>query len=248
MRRIIYIILATLVAGLILTVPQPAQAAPSTMISKLAAGRSASMIVFGDSTGNEKHEWVYRLTQSLAKKYPKVNVRYTTWLPGQLRYPPSQLVHKGTGKGTLMVWNASAAGKYTGYHVEHFARMMPKNPDMAWISHGHNEDTALSTMTPNLDRWRTQYLALSTKIEQAAPSTRIVVVLQNPRIVPRAYDRDILLARQQIVQERGYGLLNVYRSYKRTFTWSAAWMADNTHPNATGQQKWAYWAFKWLMA
>jgi lysophospholipase L1-like esterase len=220
--------------------PAPGAHTRSTgpLLKKLNSRKSASLLVIGDSTGNGYDEWVYLLTKVLAKRYPDHTVRHMMWNPYDNRYRPSKLVTWAGGSApTLTVYNASAGGKSTLYHLSVFTRMMPRNPDLVFLSHGHNEG-AIGPGVPGPARWRSQYEALADRVRTAAPATEVTVVLQNPRIRAQADDADRRAVYRQIAVDRAYGLVDVHSMFVQNPRWTTQWMADNTHPNGKGEIAW----------
>lgn len=78
----------------------PASRSVGTFGSVMAAlddQQSASIIVSGDSTGNDTGEWVDLLTQWLAAYKPSQRVQYRVWDDTNQRYPDWTVVQAGTG-------------------------------------------------------------------------------------------------------------------------------------------------------
>jgi lysophospholipase L1-like esterase len=225
-----------------LTPPSAHAAEYDRPCGRIRAG-SANVVVLGDSTGNERHEWVYLTAQRLARKYPAATVRYSPWGLASGRYLPSTVVHRGTASAVMHVWNASAAGQSSRYHTVRLNRMLPKNTALVLVSHGHNEDKnytdPAAPYPADAARWRSQYEALTSAVRAARPSARICVVLQNPKTAPRTTMAERNSVYRSVAAARGYGVTDVHATFVSHVGWQVRWMTDATHPNAAGQRAWA---------
>ncbi len=213
----------------------------SRLLAKLAAGRAdASILVLGDSTGNEAGEWPDLLLRDLAKRFPRYTAAYRQF---DLRGFAPVWSKRGSGPHTLTLYNASWGGTTTRWDLP-FTRIFGSlHADLIFISHGHNE----GALVPAEPYWRDDLLALTESVSLASPSSEIVLIAQNPRTAdasmgPRRY------VTRTVAQARGYGFVNVWRAFEhaapggRVASDPAAGsllLADGVHPNAAGQRVWA---------
>jgi hypothetical protein len=69
-----------------------------------------SLVVIGDSTGNETTEWVYLFAQWLATQYLTHSVSYRLWNDAGNVYDAAVAISTGSGSNTIRIWNASISG------------------------------------------------------------------------------------------------------------------------------------------
>jgi lysophospholipase L1-like esterase len=252
-------IVATVLSALSLVIAAPAPAtagatAPGTTAAVQQAGTAAflaalrantrdlSLVVLGDSTGDEPYEWVRLTATHLASVFPRHTLLYYAWDKRTAKWRPAETVRRGTGSRTLRLWNGSVSGKSTHYPLPRLVRQVQgPRPDLVLLSFGHNEGVR-SGAGADADRWGGQYTALVESVALLAPAATITHVLQNPRFVA---GEESLQARRQAVyanlaRGRGQGTIDAHRPFLANPRWTTEWMRDPIHPNEAGQA--AAWA------
>lgn len=66
------------------------------VLADLAQGRSSSIFLLGDSTGNETTEWFYLLSQRIAALYPSIRVEYKGWDGVTFDYGTTTVIQEGS--------------------------------------------------------------------------------------------------------------------------------------------------------
>lgn len=218
--------------------------AAQRFLLKLRQGVSASMLVLGDSTGNEATEWVYLTAVALAARYPALTVRYRLWNDGGAVYDAPTTIAAGSGAGVLDIYNCSVAGKNTDYYLlPNFATMVPATaPDLVFISQGHNESPAGGL---NSQDFRERLLALAETVA-AAVNADLILIAQNPQAVDQEQQaRAVEVA--QVASLRGYGFVNVYQAFMDTGNITPLLLGDGVHPSVTGSALWSAEVLKALV-
>lgn len=72
----------------------------------LAAGSTASLMVQGDSTGNDDDEWVMLVTQAFAAQYPTAHVKYSLWNDVNQDHDAWRVVQAGSGERHALMNNS----------------------------------------------------------------------------------------------------------------------------------------------
>lgn len=192
----------------------------------------ASILVVGDSTGNEPSEWVYRLTGLLASQWPSWTVHYRLWNDASGSYDPAVSIQTGTGSRTLTIYNASVAGfttnSWLGPRAE--AAIFALDPKLTIISLGHNEQA-------DAGLWHGRYVALTEEITQRLPGTDLLLILQNPATA-NANQQARNEVYREIAARRGYGLVDVQQAFLDTGN-APGLTVDGIHPNTAGSILWA---------
>lgn len=87
------------------------------------------------------------------------------------------------GSPGIIAYNGSVAGKSVAYAADpsRLQRLTPAQPDVAFLSYGHNEGTAISMRAP--------YEQVLDALEHRWPRARLVVVGQNPQRRPRSAEQ-----------------------------------------------------------
>lgn len=197
----------------------------------------ATMLVVGDSTGNETTEWVYLTAQHLAGQFPAYTVTYQIWDDTAKAYASPITVQTGTGSNTLHVFNCSVAGWACSNVWQSFPdNIVAIQPHLTLISLGHNESSS-GTYNGFRALIYGNYLALTQAITAACPQTALVTVLQNPT---QTNTNQSLRASvyEQIAALRGHGLIDVHQVWIDANR-PGGWYADSVHPNSTGEAIWA---------
>lgn len=210
-------------------------AATQPLLRKMTrAVQDASLLIIGDSTGNETPEWAYQASLLIAADWPTHTVLYQLWNDTTKAYDAAVTIQTGTGARTLTIWNCSVPG-WTAYGPlgERFAAaVVAPRPDLVLISLGHNEDVGAF---PGAMRGR--YLALTESVAAAHPGADVALILQNPATTNdnQALRADLLT---QIAAERGFGIIDVHQHFIDAGK-PAEWYADGLHPSVQGSLEWA---------
>jgi hypothetical protein len=203
----------------------------SRLKQRLAQGKSASVLVIGDSTGNASPEWPFLFGPGVTALYPAVTSRIRTWSTGTTAYETSwTTLSTGSGSPVLSIHNFSVSGSQTYYGLGAlFAKaMMWVDPDVIIINHGHNHNsTALAAS-------RGAFYALIETLLLAHPGVPIAFIRQNPK-----QDNDTMAAIVALVDEigaaRGITTIDAYSAFIAAGKPTSLYDGDNTHPNAAGQ-------------
>lgn len=203
---------------------------PMTMAdvaAKIAApGANVVVSVLGDSTGNEPGEWVDLWAKHLAKNK---TVLFNQWGEETEKYP-TQPVSSGNGDGTITIWNGSKFGSQGQYARDRQAQIQPVRPDLIIYNYGHNP----STQGVLADIQALQ-AAAEAKYGRTIP---FVVTLQNPAQGTR---KATSAAAVQVLRDwttsKGIPVVDVPAAWAKAGA-PAAFLADEVHPNATGERIW----------
>jgi len=241
----------------------PTGGAAAALISKLDAGKeNASMVIFGDSTGDETNianRWPRRTAQWLAAKYPQYTVNFRHWDKQNADLTPtgaywalgtgkSEVIQTGTGTGNaggpfvLDIWNGSASGSAPAYNLaaarwQVMAIPISPVPDLVFINHGHNSGGSSGA------QFRYLLMQLTRAVQSLWPQAGIIVTAQNPMGVGVGdYANDLLRARAvvSLAATEGYGLVNVLQAFLNNPNYDAQWLnpADHLHPSDAGSVVW----------
>ncbi|MET0725936.1 MAG: SGNH/GDSL hydrolase family protein [Leifsonia sp.] len=207
--------------------------------------RNASLMVVGDSTGNETTEWVYLLATSLGADFPKWTVHYRLWNDTTKAYDAATVIQTGTGARTLTIWNASVSGfatiSWQGSRARAAIYDLTTPPDLIMVSMGHNEQVVAA------DIWYSRYLILTESIAWGVSTADIILIAQNPATANTNQELRRIQYRE-IAARRGYGFIDVGQAFTDTGNPAAYIQGDGIHPNAAGEQLWhdtVKRAFKW---
>lgn len=187
--------------------------------------------VLGDSTGNDKNEWVHILARRISKNYERTVVVHD-WDIDTNTF--TKVTTYGSGPSTT-IWNASGSGKSAQYSLQYFQRMTPDTPDLTFINHGHNDPwNALDGITKLV------------KMTQDAGNGPIAVIIQNPRLDGGRPGRAKLEANvfRDIADyfanpETGVTVVDVFSQFPAGDQLAGALRPDGLHPSDEWQQVWA---------
>lgn len=195
------------------------------------AGRPWTLAVFGDSTGNADDEWVYLLAAQLSAKYDRPVVIHD-WSVDANSYSGETPVGDGSN-APITIWNGSASGQSAGYSLSNFATIAPQQPDLAIVSHGHNE-TSVRQAIEEVD-------GLLRMVATAWPQRpAVALVLQSPRLDADAARQDQVVEALRARYTGGaVSLIDVHAAFRSRPSLPDLLSADLLHPNAAGEQLWA---------
>jgi hypothetical protein len=222
---------------------------PSNLFSVLRRGQAdASLVVCGDSTGNETNEWVYLAVLSIASEFPTHSVIYRLWNDGSQAYDSPVTVQTGSGARTLSVYNASVPGASAAYVYDEsvvdtrLAAIMPVPPTQIILSYGYNWTAP---------EYRFEILKAVRAVRGRQPLADIILVSQPPRAVgadneannsARAADVRAVAAQERL------GLIDAHQAFIDYGNYSADLISgvDGIHPTDLGQEVWVAEALKTL--
>lgn len=210
----------------------------SILKQKATQGRSASLMVWGDSTGNNNsgpREWPYLLADKLAQAFPSHKVLVYTWNDGSQDWTANstaQVVQNQSSAAApvLTIWNCSIPGVATHYALGSMFKASVGLPvDGLIINHGHNAITGTV-----IENQRGELLQAIEMYRELYPAIPISVIAQNPRQDSALMDSYVIGIRD-IALLRNVGVIDVYSDFiaagKPTYLYLSG---DTTHPNQGG--------------
>lgn len=192
-----------------------------------------SLVVIGDSTGNEATEWVYLFAQWLATQYTTHSVSYRLWNDGTNLYDAAVAISTGSGSNTIRIWNASIAGTQPLYAMG--SKLAPTigttpAPKLVIWNHGKNLVSAADNAL-----YRGGFIQGIDQVRQALPGVAHAALRQSPNrddsnMAPVVWQLDSI--------SQAYGdlaLVDVYSKFIAAGKDSSLYL-DNVHPSAAGSQ------------
>jgi hypothetical protein len=185
---------------------------------------SATLSVIGDSTGDERGEWVELWARRLADDGRQVALHQ--WAVDRFEPEPVQ----GRGEGDeITIWNASLSGGQANWANDQLESVQPERPDLILLSVGHNNlSTNIAGQLDELQRelgrrWDGQDIPL-------------VAILQNPgRGEHEGRQNATLGVLRTWAADQGVPTIDVTSA----FTDPAKQLHDDVHPNERGSRVWA---------
>lgn len=181
---------------------------------------NATVLVLGDSTGNDGNEWVHRwAADTLATGRA---VQYHPWKADAYAAESETL---GSGD-PLSLWNASQPGATPSYHVEKWDSVS-KKADLVVLNFGHNGSSMEETNGLS---------DLLAKVLQTSPNAVVVGTAQNPeKDDANKANRDDVVAWNKA---HGVPTIDVNKAFVEDGRGDAL-RVDDKHPSAAGSQVWA---------
>ncbi|MDO0978180.1 SGNH/GDSL hydrolase family protein [Mycolicibacterium frederiksbergense] len=211
----------------------PAYVSPETDITTIAAALRGDqpyvVSILGDSTGNNRDEWVHLVARRIARTYGRP-VTVHDWKTEQDEYT-SKVVYDGPG-APVTVWNGSGSGKSAQYSLQWYAQMAPQQVDLTIISHSHNHPSDAVNGIEQL---------VKTAGNNSVRGGAVVIVLQNPRLDDAANSQQQAVNKLRELYDnpaRGVVLVDVNTAF-RNGDLQALLLPDGAHPNPIGSQLWA---------
>lgn len=211
----------------------------------------AVVVVIGDSaSAGGSASWPGMLGTSLATRYPTFTVKIMAFNDTTKAYDAATTLATGSGANTLWILNGAVAGMNISYQRDYIDEVLfgldtlpvginAKQPDLVFISHGHNEPPGFSGVgLPQ--RWdqRQRMNLLLQLIRAHAPQTGIAVILENEitsgtdRVAAQHVQQD---AYAMAAQDSGADVIDVWQAFHDTGSVST-YLADGIHPNTAGRQ------------
>lgn len=200
-----------------------------TVSQALRSNQPYVISVLGDSTGNNRGEWVHLVSERIARVFNRP-VMVHDWNIDTNAYA-TDTTYPGAG-APVTVWNGSGAGKPAQYSAQWYPQMAPQPVNLTFVNHSHNRTR---DAVPGVEH------LVDTAYANTLPGGGVVVILQNPRTDDRAD------AGQQAIDElrgvysvpkTGVVLVDVNSAFTRGDV-PALLRPDGVHPNEQGSQVWA---------
>lgn len=207
--------------------------------------RDVAVLAVGDSTGVGEDKFVGICAQKLAEKYPTHSVVLFLWNEAAKSWGSEIPVSAGSGSRTIRIYNGCVSGARASYWTKWAAYLHPgaREFDSVIVNFGLNQsESEQESATLN------SIMDLRDRINGHAFD--IVPIIQNPdyNIPERTAAR--VEAQQRVY--RSFGLdpvdsFSMFTDLVNNHGGVAAWLPDNIHPNAAGQEKLAEMVFKRLL-
>lgn len=203
----------------------PARPTPTSLddVAKIIAADGVKVLVLGDSTGDERGEWVDQWARALGERQ---HVTVSMWAPQQPRYG-QQVEYGDASAGALHIWNGSRAGAVALDPLENLEAIAPEEPDVIVYNFAHNH-------VPG--EGEAQMAGLDAALRERFGDVPAVVVAQNPATQDANRDKrgEVL----QWAQDQGLPVIRVDEAFKAEGDYDAL-MSDGLHPNPEGSRVWA---------
>lgn len=200
---------------------------------------NCSLLLVGDSTGNEPIEHFYLEAQAIASQFPKYTVLYRLWNDTSRTYDAAVTLQTGQGATppTLTIWNCSVSGFATFHFIgDRFTQAfesLVEQPDLIFVSHSHN---MLDVTTPSQRAgFRPNVLCLTEELTQIFPDAGLILMSQNPSYTAgREIWQNIKATElQAIAARRGYGFIDIHQVFQDTGNPRDYVKVDNIHPTTS---------------
>ena len=169
-------------------------------LTERAGADDVTLLVVGDSTGDERTEWVALWAARMADEGARVT--YRDWVPGEERWTDDPLT-LGDGDRHVTIVNASQAGARPGYPLAR--RLLPDAADLVLVSFGHNgtREQEVAEMRQLLDRLAQDY-----------PDAPVGVIAQNPALGGSVeHSRANREAVEQVARARDLPVIDVHGAF-----------------------------------
>ena len=197
---------------------------------KLAdAGRPFIVTVIGDSTGNEPGEWVDLAFRELSEELDRPLVQHP-WDILTNTYLPEIRSNEDATAAPIIVWNGSGSGKTGAYSLEHFATLVPAQPDVVIFNHGLNNVPEPATVAPQLT-------ALVAEVERYWPeSVGFAAILENPRFDQWAEAHTAVIGNvtSWLAENQAIRPIDVHSAYLEAADADTLLLPDLLHPSPAG--------------
>lgn len=201
-------------------------------LTERAGADDVTLLVVGDSTGDERTEWVALWAARMADEGARVT--YRDWVPGEERWTDDPLT-LGDGDRHVTIVNASQAGARPGYPLAR--RLLPDAADLVLVSFGHNgtREQEVAEMRQLLDRLAQDY-----------PDAPVGVIAQNPALGGSAeHSRANREAVEQVARARDLPVIDVHGAFVDHGDVESL-LVDDLHPSDAGSRLWAETVHRFL--
>jgi lysophospholipase L1-like esterase len=201
-----------------------------------AGAADVSIVVAGDSTGDEDDEWVYLLALDLARRYPGYRVEYYLWNK-RSGWPstPREIQPGAPGTHAINIWNMSVSGTTEDYALNYAERsIVPIQPDLLLISYGHNDGT-------DTERFRWGIQSLVQTVAAGSPRTEIGLIAQNPE-TGNTYQQARAAELALLAEQLDLAFVDVLGAFEATGN-PDAYLRDGIHPTPGASYLWEQTVF-----
>lgn len=201
----------------------------------LTASQPYTIVVLGDSTGNNTDEWVDIIAARIAADYNRT-VTVHNWSIDTNSYVDTSTYGK-PDLPPVAIWNGSASGKGPDYSKAYLRAMAPERADLTFINHGHN----------GFNIYKKEFFGENQLLELAkansTPRGVVAVILQNPRMDSRqradVQQRGVDQLRRHFMEfPVGVAVIDVNAAFPHDASLATFLRPDRLHPNAQGQKIW----------
>ncbi|RWZ61509.1 hypothetical protein ELQ92_11055 [Labedella populi] len=193
--------------------------------------REFVVVVLGDSTGNERGEWVDRAFRTLAEELDRPLIEHP-WNVQSARYADPLTVNRDADGAPIVVWNGSASGKTAAYSLDNYDSLVPQQPDVLFLNHGLNNVRRPETVGA-------EFSDVLTRTERTWPrSVGYSALLENPRFDDWATAHDAVLGGvRSWLEERPFVLgIDVHGAYLAHDDVATLLTVDLLHPSPAGSR------------
>ncbi|QQB63381.1 SGNH/GDSL hydrolase family protein [Kytococcus sedentarius] len=201
-------------------------------LTERAGADDVTLLVVGDSTGDERTEWVALWAARMAGEGAEVT--YRDWVPGEERWTDDPLT-LGDGDRHVTIVNASQAGARPAYPLAR--RLLPDAADLVLVSFGHNgtREQEVAEMRQLLDRLAQDY-----------PDAPVGVIAQNPALGGSVeHSRANREAVEQVARARDLPVIDVHGAFVDHGDVESL-LVDDLHPSDAGSRLWAETVHRFL--
>ncbi|MCB8910104.1 SGNH/GDSL hydrolase family protein [Rhodococcus rhodochrous] len=193
---------------------------------KMLKSDKYSIVVLGDSTGNQPWEWVHVFAQKLGDSGRRVKL--LDWSTETSSYSTETMFGPKDAENEIEIWNGSVSGAPAVYSLENWNNMVPSTPDLYIINHGHNELDAFHAVD-----------SIKKLVAKARPAG-VAIIKQNPRTDDAAQRQETIVESiEQSFANASAGLIDVYSAFQAEPNISILLEENGFLPNSTGHQIWA---------
>ena len=208
---------------------------------RLLTGQDATLLIWGDSTGNSRDNagrWPQKIAASFAAAFPAHTILLQNWnTVSTTAYDGASTIQSGSGSATLRIINMSVSGSVPHYAMAQIwdAAIGSVRPDALILNHGINQ---LSTGDPTGEAFIGTMMAAIEQFWSYWPDCPVAAMVQNPNRDDTSYDK-LAAYWPRIARVLGISLIDIWSVFQAAGK-PSAWYVDATHPSEpTGNQKWA---------
>jgi hypothetical protein len=187
-----------------------------------------TLLVIGDSTGNDATEWVRQFATWLGTAHATHTVNHYAYNITNGSYDAATVVATGSGANAIEIYNACIAGTRPIYLTgdDFDAAIGDLSPDVIIWNHGQNVYNALTDA-----HYRGEFFSAFEEVRTAHPTVPTAIILQNPR---RDDDNmvQVIASLREVAPHYGV-VIDVYSEFIAQGKDGSLYV-DNVHPSETG--------------
>ncbi len=212
----------------------PAPLAP--LRESLQGSQSATVLVLGDSTGDERWEWVHGFARKLVDRYPGYEVRLVDWDRANDTYRDPVTYGQVGSSLVLTIYNGSIASATidTWLAPSREGRLLPSQPvQLVLVSASHNHGAQVG------EEWTKRLDRVESQLARRYPGSQHTYLTQNPRSEPASYREQHATRRTELLawaKRRTLATVDVFAAYPSLV--GEYLDGAGIHPRAAGQQIW----------